>query len=96
MNSKDQVFQKYKLYVAMMLCQRNVHIKTLVSNWGGKYTGREFAGYLEEQGMKHRFTVHNTPESNGIAECLNRTIVERAHAMLLASNLPKCKIFTLY
>ena len=33
--------------------------------------------------------MHDTPESNGIAECLNRTIVERACAMLLASNLPK-------
>ena len=28
MNTKDQVFENYKLYVAMMLCQRNVHIKT--------------------------------------------------------------------
>ena len=32
MNSKDQVFQKYKLYAAMMLRQWNVHIKTLVSD----------------------------------------------------------------
>ena len=89
MNSKDQVFQKYKLYAAMMLHQQNVHIKTLVSDQGGKYTGQEFADYLEEQGTKHRFTVHDTPESNGIAEHLNRTKVERACAMLLASNLPK-------
>jgi hypothetical protein len=33
--------------------------------------------------------VHDTPESNGIAERLNRTLVERTHAMLIQSQLPK-------
>jgi hypothetical protein len=33
--------------------------------------------------------VHDTPEQNGVAERLNRTLVERTRAMLLESNLPK-------
>jgi hypothetical protein len=33
--------------------------------------------------------VHDTPESNGIAERLNRTLVERTCAMLIQSKLPK-------
>ena len=32
MNTKDQVFSKYKLYEAMMLRQHGVHIKTLLSD----------------------------------------------------------------
>ena len=33
--------------------------------------------------------MHNTPEQNGVAEQLNRTLVERSRAMLLESNLLK-------
>lgn len=33
--------------------------------------------------------VHDTPEHNGVAERLNRTLIERVRAMLHASGLPK-------
>ena len=89
MRTKDQVFSKYKLYEAMMLCQCGVHIKSLLSDQGGKYTSTEFNQYLDKQGTRHRYTVHDTPEQNGVAEHLNRTLVEKTRAMLLESNLPK-------
>ena len=66
--AKDEVFQKYKLCEAMLLCQRDVHIKSLVLDCGGKYTSKEFNDYLEKQGTNHRLTLHDTPESNGVAE----------------------------
>jgi len=34
-------------------------------------------------------SVHDTPWANGVAERLNRTLLEHARAMLLASGLPK-------
>ena len=68
MNTKDQAFDKYKLYAAMMNCQRGVHIKTLVTDRGGEYTSSAFEKYLAEQGTRHKLTVHDTPESNGIAK----------------------------
>ena len=73
----------------MMLHQRDVNLKSLVSDHGGEYTSKEFNDYLAEQGTYHRLTVHDTPESNGVAEQLNRTMVERTRAMLLDSKLPK-------
>ena len=73
----------------MMLCQRDVNIKLLVLDHGGEYTSKEFNDYLAKQGTNHRLTVHDTPESNGVTEQLNRTLVERTHAMLLNSKLPK-------
>ena len=33
--------------------------------------------------------VHDTPEQNGVTECLNCTLVEKACAMLFVSGLPK-------
>ena len=69
--------------------QQNVCIKTLISDRGGEYTSKEFEDYLSRKGIKHRLTVHDTPEQNGVAERLNRTLVEKSRAMLLESNLLK-------
>jgi hypothetical protein len=48
-----------------------------------------FDAYLESQGIKRQLTVHNSPQQNGVAECLNRTLVERARTMLIGCNQPK-------
>ena len=74
MNSKDQVFTKYKLYESMMLWQQDVCIKTLFSDRGGEYTSKEFEDYLARKGTKHRLTVHDTPGQNGVTERLNCVI----------------------
>jgi transposase InsO family protein len=71
MANKSETFLKYKLYEALRLRQRDAHIKTLVSNRGGEYTSSEFKEYLAKQATKHQLTVHDTPESNGVAERLN-------------------------
>ena len=89
MKTKDKAFQKYKLYEDMLAHQRGIHIKTLVTDRGGEYTSDEFNEHLAKQGTNHRLTVHDTLESNGVTEQLNRTLVGRTHAMLLDSKLPK-------
>ena len=71
MSSKDQVFTKYKLYEVMMSRQQDVCIKTLFTDRGGEYTSKEFEEYLAKKGTKHRLTVHDTHEQNGVAERLN-------------------------
>ena len=60
----------------MLARQRGTQIKTLIMDRGGKYTSTEFNKHLEIQGTNHGLTVHDTPESNGVAERLNRTLVE--------------------
>jgi len=37
--------------------------------------------------IKHETTVPYSPQQNGIAECLNRTLVERARSMLMESHV---------
>jgi hypothetical protein len=51
--------------------------------------GWDFTNHLASQGMKRRLTTHDTPEYNSVTECLNRTILEKVHAMLHASGLLK-------
>jgi len=49
---------------------------------GEEYVTKESKGYFESKGIIHEFTPHYSPESNGVAEPLNRTIEEALRAML--------------
>ncbi|GJV43374.1 integrase, catalytic region, zinc finger, CCHC-type containing protein [Tanacetum coccineum] len=44
--------------------------------------------YFKEEGIEHQTSTPRTPEQNGIVERRNRTLVEAARTMLLASKLP--------
>ena len=61
----------------------------LHSDWGGEYLSNEFVLYLKRQGTAQRLTAHDMPQHNGVAEWLNRTILEHIQALLHASRLPK-------
>ena len=86
---KRETLGAYKDFAAKCLTQHEAHIKTLHSDRGGKYTGKEFTLYLRKNGTKQKLTVHDTPQHNGVAERLNRTILEKVRAMLHASGQPK-------
>ena len=45
--------------------------------------------YLKKEGMCHDFTVPKTPQQNGVAEQMNRTLVEVVRSMLSDAKLPK-------
>jgi hypothetical protein len=47
-----------------------------------------FKNYLEKNGTHHKKTIHHSPPQNGVAECLNRTLVLCARACLIETNLP--------
>ena len=55
---------------------------------GGEYTSTEFITYLKNEGIRHELTVPKTPEQNGVAERMNRTVVETVRSMLSEAKLP--------
>ena len=89
MRLKSETFDAYKVYEAELKKQKGVGIKKLYSDRGGEYLSKEFNDHLKQAGTLRNLTVHDTPEHNGIAERLNRTLLERVRAMLHASQLPK-------
>jgi transposase InsO family protein len=88
LRTKDEVFTAYKKYEAYLSTQHGANIKSLHSDRGGEYTSQVMREYLESKGTRQLLTVHDTPEHNGIAEYLNRRVLERVRAMLHESNLP--------
>ena len=48
----------------------------------------EFQTYLRKEGVRDELTVPKTPEQNGVAERMNRTLVESVRAVLADARLP--------
>ena len=86
---KSDTLNAYKDFEANCKTQHKANVKVLHSDCGGEYTGKEFVMHLKWNGTKQKLTIHDTPEHNGVAECLNHTILEKIRAMLHASGQPK-------
>ncbi|KAH9684612.1 DNA (cytosine-5)-methyltransferase 1B [Citrus sinensis] len=64
-------------------------IKRLRSDNGLEYCSKEFEDFCKSKGIARHRTVTYTPQQNGLAERMNRTIIERVRCMLLNANLSK-------
>ncbi|OQV11365.1 Integrase core domain-containing protein isoform 2 [Cladophialophora immunda] len=56
---------------------------------GGEYEGSTLLSYLREAGIYQEATVPYSPESNGVAERLNRTLTSKMRSMRKDSGLPE-------
>jgi len=63
-------------------------MKCIRSDNGGEYHG-PFGVYCRQHGIRHDKTPPKTPQLNGLAERMNRTLVERVTCMLSEAKLPK-------
>ena len=89
LKNKSEAFAKFKKWKIKVENQTGRKIKCLRSDNGTKYKDREFLKFCEEHGIKRHFTVRRTPQQNGMAERLNRTIGEIARCIRLNTGLPK-------
>jgi hypothetical protein len=88
MKCKSEVPVCFRLFIASLLSETGKTIRTLRSDNGGEYSGNDFKKFLTEKGIRHETSAANTPAQNGVAERSNRTLLDAARSILLASNLP--------
>ncbi len=69
--------------------ETSLKIEKLRSDNGGKYEDNEFKKFCYHNGIKLTRTVPGTPQQNGTAERMNRTLTKKARSMRLQSGLPK-------
>ncbi|CAI7915266.1 unnamed protein product [Closterium sp. NIES-53] len=63
-------------------------VKAIRSDRGGEFLRAEFRSWLNWHGIKQQLTTAYTPQSNGVAERANRTIIEGGRTILVDSGLP--------
>jgi transposase InsO family protein len=89
LRTKGQVFNYLQEFHVMVERETDKKLKCLRSDNGGEYTSKEFKTYCAKYEIRHEKTVPGTPQYNGVAERMNRTIVEKVRCMLKMAKLPK-------
>jgi transposase InsO family protein len=86
---KSDAFECFKRWKARVETETGLKVKCLRSDNGGEYELHEFKEYCAVNGVRMEKTVKGTPQQNGVAERMNRTLNERARSMRLKCGLPK-------
>ena len=85
---KGQAIDKFKEFIALSENTTGKRIKRFRSDNGGEYFSGEFDAICKERGIFREPTIPYTPQHNGVAERLNRTIMDNVRALLYHANLP--------
>ena len=88
LKKKSAVLEKFIEYLAMAENFSGRRLKKLRSDNGGEYVSDAFKDYLKQRGILTEPTVPYTPQQNGKAERMNRTILDNVRAMLYHAKLP--------
>ena len=86
---KSEVFDVFKNFKVLAERQSDEKLKLLRSDGGGEYTSNEFHEFCQTTGIIHEVVAPYTPQHNGTAERVNRTLLNMARSMLKTKNLPK-------
>ncbi|CAI7792837.1 unnamed protein product, partial [Closterium sp. NIES-54] len=75
-------------WLPMVERESGKRVKATRSHRGGEFLGAKFWSWLKRHGIKQQLTTAYTPQSNGMAERANRTIIEGRRTILVDSGLP--------
>jgi transposase InsO family protein len=87
LKNKFQVLDAFKEFHAMVERETGRKLKCIRSDNGGEYRG-PFERYCKIHGIRQQKTVPKTPQQNGLAQRMNRTLTERVTTMLSHAKLP--------
>ncbi|XP_074363933.1 uncharacterized protein LOC141704625 [Apium graveolens] len=89
LKNKSDVFSTFKKWKTEVENLTGLKVKSLMSDNGGEYSSNEYKSYCIEFGIRMIKNILETPQQNGVTECMNRTLNERANSMRLHAGLPK-------
>jgi len=86
---KDEAFGAFMEWCVMVENQVDRKIKILRTDNGLEFCNHKFEEFCKEIGIVRHRTCAYTPQQNGVAERMNRTIMEKVRSMLSDSGMPK-------
>ena len=89
LKQKSEVPTKIKEWIPFAKTQsKGCLLRRLRTDNGGEFTSNDFEEFLKSKGIKHEYSIAFHPPQNGVAERINRTLVEKTRVMLLDAQLP--------
>ncbi|GJU08948.1 putative ribonuclease H-like domain-containing protein [Tanacetum coccineum] len=86
--SKMQTSDESKLWHRRLENQHIIGLKSFRSDNGMKFKNRNMLEFCGNNGIKQEYSNDRTPQQNGVAERMNKTLIEAARTMLADSLLP--------
>ena len=87
MNKREKVPIIIEKFINLINNQKNKTIKVIRSDSAKENINKNLVELFESKGIKHERSCPSTPEQNGKAERLNRTLQEIARCLLFEANL---------
>ncbi|GIL69265.1 hypothetical protein Vretimale_12615 [Volvox reticuliferus] len=87
--TKDTIGKKVRAIFEVLENIAGRCVKEVRTDRGREFVNQAMGDYFSNKGIIHGTTVGYTPEQNGAAERLNRTLLEKMRAMLVESELPQ-------
>ena len=75
-STKDEALKHFEAYKAMVETQTGSKLKRFRSDNGGEYINKPFKDFCTKHGILMETTAPYSPVQNGVAERLNRTLLE--------------------
>jgi transposase InsO family protein len=88
LRKKSETFDAFTQFKAMVEKQFDKSILCLHDNKGGEFIGIKWDAFFAQHSIRRAHTVKASPQQNGVAERLNRTLEEPLVAMLNGARLP--------
>jgi len=84
---KNETFPTFKKWKILVETQTGKNVKKLRTYNGLKLCSGDFNEFCTYHGIARHKTIPRNPQQNGVAECMNKTLLERARCMLSNAGL---------
>lgn len=89
LKQKSDAFESFKVWKTMVEKQTERKLKVLRTDNGMEFCSGDFNSFCRKEGIVRHHTIPYTPQQNGVAERMNRTIISKARCMLSNSGLSR-------
>jgi len=86
-SSKEEVKSCVKSYIARIEREKDRKVKRFRTDNGLEFCNKELSEYFRSAGIKHEKSNVETPQMNGVAERINRTLLDLTRSMLKSAHL---------
>jgi len=87
-DTKSAALECFREYCARMENQLGLTVKIFRSDGGTEYVNQDFQWVFKDKGIIHEVTPPYTPQLNGKAERMNRTLLDKTRAIMHHGGVP--------